>query len=65
MLFSKTPSKTLSKRSRNVSSLASKLKIFKFIDCGKRIAAIAKRFEVNQFTVKMIGNNASKLVRDR
>lgn len=45
---------TLSKRNIKVLTLADKLKILNFIDSGEKIATIARRFNVNESTVRTV-----------
>ena len=49
----KSPKKTPS-RPRNVMSIADKLKILNLIEKGETIAAIARKYEVNESTIRTI-----------
>lgn len=60
-----TSSKSLAKktptRKRSVMSIADKIKILNAIDAGETIATIARRFSVNESTVRTIRDNREKI----
>ena len=55
-----TPKKTPS-RPRSVMSLADKLQVLSLIDNGETIASIARRFKVNESTIRTIRDNKNKI----
>ena len=52
----KTPS-----RARSVMNIADKLKILDLIDNGEKIAAIARRFQVNESSIRTIRDNKDRI----
>ena len=61
MAPNKIPVKKDSKRNRNVMNLADKLKILNLIQNGNKIASIARKFDVNESTIRSIRNNEKKI----
>ncbi|XP_058809920.1 tigger transposable element-derived protein 1-like [Phymastichus coffea] len=57
----KTPRKTPLKKNRKVMSLADKLKILNSLRDGDKVAAIARRFEVNESTIRTIRDSEAKI----
>lgn len=49
----KSPRKE-SKRNKKIVNLASKLKFLDLLQTGEKVAAIARRFEINELTVRLI-----------
>ena len=42
-------------------SIATKIKILKCLDSGERISTLAKRYQVNESTIRSIRDNAKKI----
>lgn len=56
----KTPKKTPS-RNRKVMNLADKLKILNLLRSGEKVAVIARRYDVNESTIRTIRDNEVKI----
>ena len=61
MAPSKSLEKTPSHRNRKVMTLADKLKILNLLKSGEKIAHIARRFSVNESTIRTIRANEEKI----
>lgn len=55
------PSNKNTKRKKSVMDLGTKLKIIQLLKSGEKVAALARRYEVNESTVRSIPDNAKKI----
>ena len=49
------------KKSRNVLDIGVKLKILNLLNPGERVAAVARKFKINESTVRTIRDNKDKI----